>query len=90
MSLPNNDATIGRFISPDTVIPDFKNLQAFNRYSYCSNNPLKYTDPSGHGDEEAVLAVVAGSAAIPGWGWIVTVGALAVLVMHIFYKISYL
>jgi hypothetical protein len=26
-------------------IPEF--TQAFNRYSYCLNNPLKYTDPSG-------------------------------------------
>jgi hypothetical protein len=24
------------------------NPQAFNRYSYCLNNPLKYIDPSGH------------------------------------------
>ncbi len=24
------------------------NPQSFNRYSYCLNNPLKYTDPSGH------------------------------------------
>jgi hypothetical protein len=24
------------------------NPQCFNRYSYCLNNPLKYTDPSGH------------------------------------------
>lgn len=23
-------------------------LQGFNRYSYCTNNPLKYTDPSGY------------------------------------------
>jgi hypothetical protein len=42
------DPTIGRFISADTVIPNFTNPQCFNRYSYCSNNPLKYTDPSGH------------------------------------------
>jgi len=41
------DPTIGRFISPDTVIPDPANPQCFNRYSYCLNNPLKYTDPSG-------------------------------------------
>lgn len=26
-------------------MPDFS--QSFNRYSYCLNNPLKYTDPSG-------------------------------------------
>jgi RHS repeat-associated protein len=42
------DATIGRFISPDTVIPNPANPQCFNRYSYCLNNPLKFTDPSGH------------------------------------------
>jgi len=42
------DATIGRFISPDSVIPEPFNPQSLNRYSYCSNNPLRYTDPSGH------------------------------------------
>jgi RHS repeat-associated protein len=41
------DAGMGRFISPDTIIPDPANPQSFNRYSYCLNNPLKYTDPSG-------------------------------------------
>jgi len=42
------DPAIGRFISPDTLVPNPANPQAFNRYSYCLNNPLKYTDPSGH------------------------------------------
>jgi RHS repeat-associated protein len=42
------DPTIGRFISADTVIPNPANPQCFNRYSYCLNNPLRYTDPSGH------------------------------------------
>ena len=42
------DASIGRFISADTIIPDPANPQAFNRYSYCLNNPLKYVDPSGN------------------------------------------
>jgi len=42
------DPEIGRFISPDTIIPDPANPQSFNRYSYCLNNPLKYVDPSGH------------------------------------------
>jgi RHS repeat-associated protein len=42
------DATIGRFISPDSIIPHPYNPQSFNRYSYCLNNPLKYIDPSGH------------------------------------------
>jgi RHS repeat-associated protein len=42
------DATMGRFISPDTVIQSMANPQCFNRYSYCSNNPLKFTDPTGN------------------------------------------
>jgi RHS repeat-associated protein len=42
------DATIGRFISPDTIIQSPANPQTINRYSYSLNNPLKYIDPSGH------------------------------------------
>jgi RHS repeat-associated protein len=42
------DPTIGRFISPDTIVPLPSNPQSFNRYSYCLNNPLKSIDPSGH------------------------------------------
>lgn len=41
------DPVLGRFLSPDNFVqtPDFS--QNYNRYSYCLNNPLKYTDPSG-------------------------------------------
>ena len=42
------DATIGRFISPDTLVQSIANPQTLNRYSYVTNNPLKYADPSGH------------------------------------------
>jgi RHS repeat-associated protein len=42
------DPTIGRFISADTLVPSPVDPQSLNRYSYCLNNPLKYTDPSGH------------------------------------------
>jgi RHS repeat-associated protein len=45
------DATIGRFISADTIIPNPMDPQSLNRYSYCLNNPLKYVDPSGHDGE---------------------------------------
>jgi RHS repeat-associated protein len=41
------DANIGRFISPDTIVPNPANPQSLNRYSYCINNPLKIIDPSG-------------------------------------------
>jgi RHS repeat-associated protein len=36
------------FIQPDTLLPDVYNPQALNRYAYVLNNPVKYTDPSGH------------------------------------------
>ncbi|RLC89429.1 MAG: hypothetical protein DRI37_03810, partial [Chloroflexi bacterium] len=39
---------LGRFISADTVVPSPGDPQSLNRYSYVQNNPLKYTDPSGH------------------------------------------
>ena len=42
------DPQLGRFIQPDDRIPDFSNPQSYNRYSYCYNDPLRYTDPSGH------------------------------------------
>ena len=39
---------VGRFLSADTIVPEPGNSQAFNRYSYVNNNPLKDIDPSGH------------------------------------------
>ncbi len=41
------DPVVGRFLSADNYVqmPGF--TQSFNRYSYCLNNPLKYTDPDG-------------------------------------------
>lgn len=42
------DPALGRFIQPDTIVPNPRDAQAFDRYAYVFNNPLKYTDPSGH------------------------------------------
>ena len=39
---------IGRFISPDTIVPDPANPQSYNRYAYVRNNPMNFTDPTGH------------------------------------------
>ena len=41
------DPLLGRFLSTDNYVQEPTNSQNFNRYSYCLNNPLKYTDPSG-------------------------------------------
>ena len=43
------DPHLGRFIQPDTLVPDPLNPQAWNRFSYCYNNPLRFVDPTGHG-----------------------------------------
>ena len=41
------DPLLGRFLSVDPFVQAPTNPQNFNRYSYCLNNPLKYTDPDG-------------------------------------------
>ncbi len=42
------DPLLGRFIQADTIVPNPGNPQDLNRYSYVRNNPLRFTDPSGH------------------------------------------
>ena len=54
------DPVIGRFFSPDPFVqaPDF--TQNFNRYSYCMNNPVMYSDEDGEWVHIVVGAVVGG------------------------------
>jgi RHS repeat-associated protein len=42
------DPRLSRFLSADSLIPDPYNSQAFDRYAYVFNNPLRYIDPTGH------------------------------------------
>jgi RHS repeat-associated protein len=42
-------ATLGQFISADSVVPNPETPQALNRYAYALGNPLRYNDPTGHG-----------------------------------------
>jgi len=41
---------VGRFISADSVVPEPGNPQSYNRYSYVRNNPMNFTDPTGHAE----------------------------------------
>ena len=46
------DPLLGRFTQADSIVPGAGNPQAFNRYSYTLNNPIRYNDPTGHCIEE--------------------------------------
>jgi RHS repeat-associated protein len=41
-------ADIGRFPQPDSIVPNVYEPQELSRYTYVSNNPTNYTDPTGH------------------------------------------
>ena len=41
------DPVLCQFLSPDPYIQDPTNWQNYNRYGYCMQNPMLYTDPSG-------------------------------------------
>lgn len=41
------DPLTGRFLSPDPYVQQSESPQNYNRYSYCLNNPLRYTDKTG-------------------------------------------
>jgi RHS repeat-associated protein len=72
------DPLLGRMLSPDNYVQAPDNSQNFNRYSYCLNNPLMYTDPSGElyiWDDVIVGAVGFGFGYVSygitngDWGW---------------------
>jgi len=46
------DPVIGRFLSPDPFVQAPGSTQNYNRYSYCMNNPMMFTDPSGYTYED--------------------------------------
>jgi len=84
------DPNIGRFISADTKI-DGRGLdtQGYNRYAYCRNNPITYSDPSGHdwwsdfcnwlGDTGKAIVSVVATVVMNVVGiasWVITGGAI--------------
>ncbi len=72
---------LNRWIQPDTIVPQPGNPQDLNRFSYTRNNPLRYTDPTGHclndGSDPDCMAVYNGIIATLGgqfnvadlWKW---------------------
>jgi RHS repeat-associated protein len=49
---------LGRFITPDIIVQAPENPQTLNRYAYAGNNPVNYTDPTGHFFGFIVAAIV--------------------------------
>ncbi len=77
------DPSLGRFILPDTIVPNPRDPQDFNRYSYVNNNPLTYTDPTGHWKwrnylkSVATVEIIAATAVLAATGNPIAIGALA-------------
>ncbi len=56
------DPHLGRFSQPDSMVPvASQGVQAFDRYAYANNNPVRYIDPTGH----AVFEGTQGGCSLP-------------------------
>jgi hypothetical protein len=55
------DPLTAQFLSPDPYIQAPGNWLNYNRYSYCLNNPFKYTDPDGEWIHLVIGAVIGGT-----------------------------
>ncbi len=53
------DPSLGRMLSPDNFVQSPGSALGFNRYTYCANNPMVYTDPSGEFVFLALVGIVA-------------------------------
>ncbi len=42
------DPLVGRFAAADNIVPEPGNPQSLNRFTFALNNPLRFTDPTGH------------------------------------------
>ena len=63
------DPELGRVISPDTILPlATQGTQAYDRYAYVSNKPVRYTDPTGHCSMCIRAAVGAGVGFLVSYG----------------------
>jgi len=64
--------TWGRFLNADGYINANGDIIGFNMFAYCSNNPIKYTDPTGNVIGEAIgtgyLLYLLGKAALYSLG----------------------
>ena len=68
------DDYLNHFTQPDTIVPDPYNPQSYDRYAYVNNNPLRYTNSSGHcidGITTVACIIAIGAVVLKGidYGW---------------------
>jgi RHS repeat-associated protein len=56
------DPLVGRMFNPDPILSDATSSQAYNKYTYVNNNPLKYTDPDGNNPLALIVMGIIGGA----------------------------
>ena len=67
------DPHLGRFLNPDSLdyLGDGEDLKNYNLFAYCGNNPVMYSDPTGH----SISAIIIGAAIGAAIGFAATVYA---------------
>lgn len=57
----------GKFTQPDSLLPNQFDPQQLNRYAFEHNNPLRYTDPTGHIAPVVIEGIKLGMARLAVW-----------------------
>ncbi len=73
------DPVVSRFINADTYASTGDGLLGYNMFAYCGNNPVCYSDPTGHFALVDDLLVLLGLAVVTAVTAIVTAVALPVI-----------
>lgn len=71
----------GRFLTQDTYRGEQDSCETWNLYTYCADNPIKYTDPSGHVVAEAATYIYVAATTSIEIGATVAGGFIAVAIV---------
>lgn len=77
--LRHYDSVVSRFINADSFTSTGDGLLGYNMFAYCGNNPVCYSDPTGHFALVDDLLVLLGLAVVTAVTAIVTAVALPVI-----------